>query len=94
MKLKENYDLYDIDARNAFEKSKVTMSMIKYANEVNPYRVRNNIINQQICGSKCPRCSKVKTWEYVVKYKETINCRKEPDYRKNDNGFKVLTLNK
>ena len=77
MKLKENYDLYDIDARNVFVKSKVTTSIIKCANGVNPYRVRNNIINQQICRSKCPRYSEVEIWEYVIKCKETILLRRE-----------------
>ena len=76
-KLRDNYDFYDIEARNSFTKSKVTTSMIKCANGMNPYGVQNNMINKQIIGNECPRCSEVETWEHVVKYKETIPLRRK-----------------
>ena len=38
-KLRDNYDFYDIEARNSFTKLKVTTSMIKCANGINPYEV-------------------------------------------------------
>ena len=53
-KYSERADLFDIEARNVFVKSKVTTSMIKYAHSINPYGVRNSMINNQICGSEFP----------------------------------------
>ena len=45
-KLKKNFDVYDIDGRNTFVKSKVTTSMIKYAHSFNYYTSRDYIINK------------------------------------------------
>ena len=45
-KLRDSYNFYDIEARNSFTKSKVTISMIKCANGINPYGVHNNMINK------------------------------------------------
>ena len=53
MKLKENIDVYNVEARNAFVKSKVITSIIKYAYGINLYGVRNSMINNQMCRSEC-----------------------------------------
>ena len=35
------------------------------------------MISKKTIGNECPRCSDVETWDYVVKYKETIPLRQE-----------------
>ena len=46
IKLKAHCDLHDIKARNAFVKSKITTSMIKYAHGINPYGMRMSMMNK------------------------------------------------
>ena len=53
-KLQVNYEVYDIEVRNTFAKAKVTISMIKCTHGINPYRVRNEMINKQYIGNECP----------------------------------------
>ena len=44
-KLKNNYELHDIEARNTFQKGKVTSAIIKCAHGINLYRLRVEIMN-------------------------------------------------
>jgi len=46
-------DFIDNEARNAFQMNKVTTPIIKYTYGINPYGVRNSMINNQMCGSEC-----------------------------------------
>lgn len=76
-RLRNNYDIFDIKARNAFTKTRVTTAMIKCAHGINPYGIRMDMINKKEYGNECPRCSEDETWEHVIKCRKTINIRKE-----------------
>ena len=53
-KLKNNYELYNIEARNGFKKGKVMSVMIKYTHSINPYGLRVEIMNNNTIGNECP----------------------------------------
>ena len=56
-KLGYKSDFIDIDARDVFKTKQVSTSIIKCANAVNHYGVRNRLINKQTIGDECPRYS-------------------------------------
>ena len=60
-RLRNNYDIFDIKARNAFTKTRVTTAMIKCAHGINPYGIRMDMINKKEYGNECPRCSEDET---------------------------------
>ena len=70
-------EFIDIEARNAFKMGKVATLMIKYSHRFNHYGLRETMINNNIVEAICPRCEKVETQDYVIKYEETISLRKE-----------------
>ena len=69
-------DFIDLEARNTFPIKEVILSVIKCAHESNYCRVRDMMINNKMIGEEYPRCSKVETWDYVIKYNETKYLRK------------------
>ena len=58
-KYKSKIDFIDLEARNIFLNRKIILSMIKYSHRYNHYGLRNALINNNIIGVKCSRCSKV-----------------------------------
>ena len=55
------YDFVDIEARNAFQSNKVSLSMIKCAHGFNYFGLRDSMINGTIIELYCPRCDNVET---------------------------------
>ena len=52
-KLKNNYELYDIETRNIFQKGKVMSAMIKCAYGINLYGLRVEVMNNNTIGNEC-----------------------------------------
>ena len=73
--LKANF--IDINAREAFKTKSVPASMLKCASGHNHYGVRNQMINNNMVGSECPRCSEPETWDHVITCHHTKKYRKK-----------------
>ena len=76
-KFRYKADFIDIEARNSFQMSKVTISMIKYANGYNYYELRDVMINNYMVEAYYLKCNLVETWDHVIKCREAISLRKE-----------------
>ena len=76
-KYRHKKDFIDMEVRNSFQMSKVTISMIKYAHGYNHHRLRDAMINNYVVEAHCPRCNLVEIWDHIIKCRETISLRKE-----------------
>lgn len=76
-KHKHRADFIDAKTRGIFSNKKATASIIKYSHVYNNCGTRDAVINKNLKGSECPRCSEPETWEHVVQCKETKNYRKD-----------------
>ena len=76
-KLDYKAEFVDTEARNLFQASKVTTSMVKCANGCDHYGLRHSMINNNLIESNCPRCNQVETWDHVIRCNETIEIRKD-----------------
>ena len=66
-KYKHNTEFVDIKARNAFSNKGIIASIITCSHGYNYYSMRNEIINQSLIDSECPRCNKLEIWDHVIK---------------------------
>ena len=69
-------EFVDVNAREAFKTKSISTSMLKCASGYNHYGVRHQMINNNMVGSECPRCSDPETWDHV------ITCHFTKQYRK------------
>jgi len=76
-KLGYKVSFVDVWAREAFRSKAVTTSMIKCASGFNHYGLRNELINNKMIGSECPRCSEPETWDHVILCHCTKGLRKQ-----------------
>ena len=56
-KVKDKYEWIDMDARNCFHEG-VGVGTLKCVVGYNHYGRRNQIVNKELVGSKCPRCER------------------------------------
>ena len=67
-KFRYKADFIDIEARNSFQKNKLTTSMIKCAYGYNHYSLRDAIINDNVVDVNYLRYNQIETWDYVIKH--------------------------
>ena len=60
-KFPHNYDIIDLEARNAFKCKEVTAAVLKCACGCNHYGIRNALINDNLTEKECPRCNAIET---------------------------------
>ena len=74
--LEVNYEMFDIEERNAYNSRQVTSGMIKCARGFNTHGLRVAMINEITLGNECTRRRSEETWEHVIKYNNTKELRK------------------
>ena len=66
-KFPHNYDIIDLEARNAFKCKEVTAVVLKCACGCNHCKIRNALINNNLTEKEYPHCNAIETWDHAIR---------------------------